>query len=314
MDKLSIKLIKSLPNRPEDTLERYNRHIQHKRISGRQINPHAWESTTKICIDKHQYLRVWRRHNRSNFPFSLCFTLTQVASILGFNFLIVLFGVAIAKRFVIPMFLSIFSATISESLAVCALAGLSGYSGIQICFKMAYDLPSDYILNRDILFSRQLQHQKMPQQQLPCQLAAIIRKRLLQRALDKYIRQHTEAYSITHAKDKVWCEDSAYVLHKKVGVECTLHNYFISYKRARGPKKHLKRLAASKTWMLNKLGGVFARRPSTGPHKLRESLPLMIFLSSRLKTNFVALVDYLQLESFKFVQLIAMIDTPISYK
>jgi len=35
--------------------------------------------------------------------------------------------------------------------------------------------------------------------------------------------------------------------------------------------------------MLDKLGGVFAPRPSTGPHKMRESLPLMIFLRNRLK-------------------------------
>lgn len=35
--------------------------------------------------------------------------------------------------------------------------------------------------------------------------------------------------------------------------------------------------------MLDKLGGVFAPRPSTGPHKLRESLPLIIFLRNRLK-------------------------------
>lgn len=45
----------------------------------------------------------------------------------------------------------------------------------------------------------------------------------------------------------------------------------------------MKRLAAPKAWMLDKLGGVFAPRPSTGPHKLRESLPLMIFLRNRLK-------------------------------
>jgi len=52
---------------------------------------------------------------------------------------------------------------------------------------------------------------------------------------------------------------------------------------ARGPKKHLKRLAAPKAWMLDKLGGTFAPRPSCGPHKLRESLPLVIFLRNRLK-------------------------------
>jgi len=52
---------------------------------------------------------------------------------------------------------------------------------------------------------------------------------------------------------------------------------------ARGPKKHLKRLNAPKAWMLGKLGGPFAPRPSCGPHKLRESLPLVIFLRNRLK-------------------------------
>jgi len=52
---------------------------------------------------------------------------------------------------------------------------------------------------------------------------------------------------------------------------------------ARGPKKHLKRLAAPKAWMLDKLGGVYAPRPSTGPHKMRESLPLVVFLRNRLK-------------------------------
>ncbi|CDO51397.1 similar to Saccharomyces cerevisiae YHR203C RPS4B Protein component of the small (40S) ribosomal subunit [Geotrichum candidum] len=52
---------------------------------------------------------------------------------------------------------------------------------------------------------------------------------------------------------------------------------------ARGPKKHLKRLAAPSHWMLDKLSGTYAPRPSPGPHKLRESLPLIIFLRNRLK-------------------------------
>jgi len=51
----------------------------------------------------------------------------------------------------------------------------------------------------------------------------------------------------------------------------------------RGPKKHLKRLAAPKHWMLDKLSGVFAPKPSCGPHKLRECLPLVIILRNRLK-------------------------------
>jgi len=35
--------------------------------------------------------------------------------------------------------------------------------------------------------------------------------------------------------------------------------------------------------MLNKLGGTWAPRPSTGPHKLRESLPLSLVLRNRLR-------------------------------
>jgi small subunit ribosomal protein S4e len=35
--------------------------------------------------------------------------------------------------------------------------------------------------------------------------------------------------------------------------------------------------------MLDKLGGVFAPKPSTGPHKSRECLPLILFLRNRLK-------------------------------
>jgi len=51
----------------------------------------------------------------------------------------------------------------------------------------------------------------------------------------------------------------------------------------RGRRKHLKRLYAPKQWMLDKLSGVFAPKPSPGPHKLRESLPTIIFLRNRLK-------------------------------
>ncbi|KAF9350376.1 40S ribosomal protein S4, X isoform, partial [Mortierella sp. AD094] len=51
---------------------------------------------------------------------------------------------------------------------------------------------------------------------------------------------------------------------------------------ARGPKKHLKRLNAPKHWMLDKLTGTYAPRPTAGPHKLRECLPLIILLRNRL--------------------------------
>jgi small subunit ribosomal protein S4e len=35
--------------------------------------------------------------------------------------------------------------------------------------------------------------------------------------------------------------------------------------------------------MLNKLGGIYATRPSAGPHKRRESIPLGVLLKNRLK-------------------------------
>ncbi|KAG9322739.1 hypothetical protein KVV02_005427 [Mortierella alpina] len=55
------------------------------------------------------------------------------------------------------------------------------------------------------------------------------------------------------------------------------------YQNARGPKKHLKRLNAPKHWMLDKLTGTYAPRPTAGPHKLRECLPLVILMRNRLK-------------------------------
>jgi len=51
----------------------------------------------------------------------------------------------------------------------------------------------------------------------------------------------------------------------------------------RGPKKHLKRLNAPKHWMLDKLSGTYAPKPSSGPHKTRECLPLVVFIRNRLK-------------------------------
>ena len=52
---------------------------------------------------------------------------------------------------------------------------------------------------------------------------------------------------------------------------------------ARGDKKHLKRLHVPKHWMLSKMEGIWAPRPSQGPHKLRESMPLILILRNRLK-------------------------------
>jgi small subunit ribosomal protein S4e len=64
-----------------------------------------------------------------------------------------------------------------------------------------------------------------------------------------------------------------------------VHRLFSARERnmARGPKKHLKRFNAPNHWMLDKLSGRYAPRPSTGPHKLRECIPLVVFLRNRLK-------------------------------
>jgi len=52
---------------------------------------------------------------------------------------------------------------------------------------------------------------------------------------------------------------------------------------ARGPKKHQKRLSAPSHWLLDKLSGSYAPRPSAGPHKLRDCMPLVVFIRNRLK-------------------------------
>lgn len=52
---------------------------------------------------------------------------------------------------------------------------------------------------------------------------------------------------------------------------------------AHGIKKHLKRLRAPKKWKLNKLGGIWAPNPKSGPHKKFDSFPLILILRNRLK-------------------------------
>ena len=51
----------------------------------------------------------------------------------------------------------------------------------------------------------------------------------------------------------------------------------------RGPKKHMKRLAAPKHWMVDKLSGVYAPKSRPGAHKGSESLPLILILRNRLR-------------------------------
>ena len=50
----------------------------------------------------------------------------------------------------------------------------------------------------------------------------------------------------------------------------------------RGVYKHLKRIHAPKSWMLSKVGGIWALKPSQGPHKLREYIPLNLLLHTKL--------------------------------
>lgn len=51
----------------------------------------------------------------------------------------------------------------------------------------------------------------------------------------------------------------------------------------RGPRKHLKRVNTPANWYLNKLSGIFAPRPSAGPHKLRECIPMALVIRNQLK-------------------------------
>ncbi|KAF7156424.1 hypothetical protein CNMCM5623_010094 [Aspergillus felis] len=54
-------------------------------------------------------------------------------------------------------------------------------------------------------------------------------------------------------------------------------------KMPRGPKKHQKRLSAPSHWLLDKMSGTYAPKASPGPHKLRDCLPLIVFIRNRLK-------------------------------
>merc|ERR1719327_2436060 len=51
----------------------------------------------------------------------------------------------------------------------------------------------------------------------------------------------------------------------------------------KGQRKIMKRVAAPKQWYLGKLKGVYGTRPSPGPHKLRECIPLNVLLQQRLR-------------------------------
>jgi len=81
---------------------------------------------------------------------------------------------------------------------------------------------------------------------------------------------------------------------------------------ARGPRKHMKRLNAPKHWMLDKLGGTWAPRPSAGPHKLRECLPVSLILRNRLRYALTRR-EVLQIVMRKSVQIDGHVRTDINY-
>lgn len=49
-------------------------------------------------------------------------------------------------------------------------------------------------------------------------------------------------------------------------------------------KKHQKRLSAPSHWLLDKMSGTYAPKASPGPHKLRDCLPLIVFIRNRYDT------------------------------
>jgi len=81
---------------------------------------------------------------------------------------------------------------------------------------------------------------------------------------------------------------------------------------ARGPKKHLKRLNAPSHWMLDKMGGTWAPRPSQGPHKLRECLPLIILLRNRLKYALTRR-EVIHIVQQRFISVDGKVRTDINY-
>ncbi|KAJ4907854.1 E3 ubiquitin-protein ligase listerin [Raphanus sativus] len=86
-------------------------------------------------------------------------------------------------------------------------------------------------------------------------------------------------HPVNHSLPRRACATCKYKFHKA----CLDKWFLTSHKKARGLKKHLKRLNAPKHWMLDKLGGAFAPKPSSGPHKSRECLPLVLIIRNRLK-------------------------------
>lgn len=61
--------------------------------------------------------------------------------------------------------------------------------------------------------------------------------------------------------------------------------------KMRGPGKHQKRLSAPSHWLLDKLSGSYAPKASPGPHKLRDCMPLIVFIRNRYATRKKSTLD-----------------------
>merc|ERR1739838_1257918 len=59
--------------------------------------------------------------------------------------------------------------------------------------------------------------------------------------------------------------------------------YILDKMGYKGQRKIMKRVNAPKQWYLGKLKGVYGTKPSAGPHKTRECIPLNVLLQQRLK-------------------------------
>jgi len=59
--------------------------------------------------------------------------------------------------------------------------------------------------------------------------------------------------------------------------------YILDKMGYKGQRKIMKRVNAPKQWYLGKLKGVYGTKPSAGPHKTRECIPLNVLLQQKLK-------------------------------
>lgn len=90
------------------------------------------------------------------------------------------------------------------------------------------------------------------------------------RTLGVYSCSSTYSFLLSHYHVLHFVQDSC---HMTLFILKVLSLFVLNTVMAHGPKKHQKRAAAPKDRMLDKLTGMFAPCPWTGPRRLREYLP-----------------------------------------